>query len=588
MSRYAQILSVDVYRDVCQSWTGCPLGIGRTPVTTWLTDLTDGIRTAVFSDAQVINVSWGALTDRCSDSQASRQAWSRDEFRSMLSGVVNLARRRDKLVVFAAGNGCEKADDQLLRDAAGPSADSWLSHALIVGASTESRYDALFSHMGRVVNLMAPGEAVSYGLRPDGGTSYAAPMVAGAAAVVQTISPSLSAPETRFLLINGAESTIRPAAASAAAYLGYVGPDATTPTALLNVGNSARAARLTIDAPLRTLEAVSLARGATTTVTFDVTVPVTGVSALDLVFVIDVSGSYGDDIAQFRLQAQGIVDSLLARGIDVQFSVTAFSDFPRSPFGSASDFAFRRLTRLSGNASEVLAGINALTIFSGDDTPESQLEALYQVATGAGRDLNGDGIFQIASGDVEPQPVGFRPGAARVVVFATDAPFHDSDLNSAYLGAGFSQTAAALQAEGIRVIALQSGSTSAAAADINRLVAATGGSAYQLSSNSQEISQAIAAGIDAAFAEVDVSLEKIAGAEWITNVAQDRTRVRGGETVRFTLTLEGQRSWSVDALSYDLYGWVRANNTALLQRVKIPVNVAPSPILQVLPAPSNR
>lgn len=405
------------------------------------------------------------------------------------------------------------------------------------------------------------------------GTSFAAPIVTGAAALVLGINPQLSAPEARHLLMTGAESVMRFADAASAAYRGYVGFSAVGPSLLLHAGNSARAARLTRDVELKTLPAVALAKGARRAVDFDVEIPATGVRALDVVFLVDVSSSYGDDISTLRRQAGAIVDSLSARGIDVQFGVAAFADFPSPPYGATGDMPFQRLTRITSNRATVLAGINALSLQFGEDLPESQLEALYQVATGAGRDINGDGIYDTASGDIPAQPMGFRPGAAKVVLFATDAEFHDSDTNPAYPGAGFAQTTAALRDAGIRVIALQSGSEAAAAAAIDRLLTTTGGASYQLSNDSAQIAEAVVAGIDSTLAQIEVSSEKIAGAEWMVDIVQDKIFARPGDTVRFTVTLEGQRSESVDNLDHDLYVWVRGNGSALLQRVKIPVQV---------------
>ena len=123
------------------------------------------------------------------------------------------------------------------------------------------------------------------------------------------------------------------------------------------------------------------------------------------------------------------------------------------------------------------------------------------------------------------------------------------------------------------MIALQSGSVGSAAKDIERLVTATGGSSYQLTSDSAAIAAAIADGIDSTLASVEVSSEKIAGAPWIKGITQDKAVAAPGETVRFTVALEGQKSKSIDRLAYDLYVWVRGNGSALLQRVKIPVQV---------------
>jgi hypothetical protein len=395
-------------------------------------------------------------------------------------------------------------------------------------------------------------------------------LVTGSAALLKGINPSLSAPELKHLLIDGAEARIN---FLDTWLLSTFFGKAETPNLLLNVGNSARAAKLTRDSgDIKSLPAIDLAKGQSKTVSFDVLVPSTGVKALDVVFLVDVSGSYGDDIATLKTQASAIIDNLTSRGIDVQFGVSAFADFPLNPYGGGADYAFMRLTRITSDKATVLAGINALTLGWGNDEAESQLEALYQVATGTGRDINGDGIYTTASGDVMPQPMGFRPGASKVVLFATDAPFHDRDADAAYPGAGLAATVSALKAQGIRVIALQSGTTTSAAADIGRLVTEVGGTTYQLSTNSADIAQAIAAGIDATLAEVDVSLEKISGAEWISAVTQDKMKARPGEKVSFTVTLEGRRASSVGDLTYDMYLWARGN-AGLLQRVKIPVRV---------------
>lgn len=476
---------------------------------------------------------------------------------------------------MSAGNNCYKRDDQLLMQSDDPMADAWATHALVVGASTEASQDALFSRMGQVVNLLAPGEDIGFGDGAISGTSFAAPIVTGTAALVQGIAPDLSAAETRYLLMSGAESSIGFSDAKAAGYRGYTGENAIGPRLLLNAGNTAQAARLARDAELEALAPVALARGATQEVTFDVTVPATGVTALDVVFVVDTSGSYEDDITTLKEQASAIIDDLTSRGIDVQFAVTEFADFPFDTYGDVGDVAYARLSRMSGDKAVVRAAIDALTLKYGFDEPESQLEALYQVATGAGRDIDGDGLYEVEAGDIPPQPVGFRPGAARLVLFATDAEFHDSDTEEDYPGAGFAGATAALRSQGIQVIALQSGDTISATADLQRLIDAVGGRIFQLGSDSGEIGAAIAEGIDGAFAEVNLSVEPVALAEWVQAIEPASINaVKPGQTVSFTATLAGQRDVSITALDYEAWFWIRANGSALLKRVRQPITVA--------------
>lgn len=573
VSRFTKLLMVDVYKDECSgifSVLGCPLGIGRT----FQTELAQGVSTAINSDARVINVSWGPES-KCSDTEAELLRAGREFREGFLAAATNLARRKDKLIVLAASNDCEKRDDQLLTlpDASNSQADSWKSHVLIVAASTEARKDALFSRMGKVVNLAAPGEQISWGGGTGDGTSYAAPLVLGVAGIIQGISPDLSAPETRYLIMQGAEAGLTHADIKSVAYKGYVGENALEPGLLLNAGNSAKASKLVRNVALDTLPVVSLVKDATKDVSFDVSVPSTGVPALDVVFLVDVTGSYADDISTLKSQASTIVDSLFAKGIDIQFGVAAFADFPIIPFGSTVDIAFQRLSKVTGDKTAVLNAINALSIKSGYDEPEAQLEALYQVATGAGRDLNGDGVINVAAGDFAPQSMGFRTGAAKIVLLSTDASFHDSDSDWTYPGAGFTATTNALKAQGITVIVLQSGTTSSAAADIAKLVAAVGGSSYQLSTSSAEITNAISAGVDTALAQVALTVDKVGGDEWVTSIMPAVVNASPGEKVTFTVSLVGRKSQSIDDLNYDAYLWVRGNGSAVMKRVKIPIKV---------------
>ena len=71
-----------------------------------------------------------------------------------------------------------------------------------------------------------------------------------------------------------------------------------------------------------------LSLGSTATVTVDIQLPAAGVNALDIVFLIDQSGSYADDIDTLQSQASRIIDDLNGRDIDVRFGVAGFADFP--------------------------------------------------------------------------------------------------------------------------------------------------------------------------------------------------------------------------------------------------------------------
>lgn len=109
-------------------------------------------------------------------------------------GAVNAAIRRGSLVVAAAGNGRE--------DGSPPLFPASMPHVLTVAATDAGSAVTYFSHASSTTDLAAPGErvpvAAPHGIDPSGyrvasGTSFSAPIVAGAAAWVWTARPELDA-----------------------------------------------------------------------------------------------------------------------------------------------------------------------------------------------------------------------------------------------------------------------------------------------------------------------------------------------------------------------------------------------------------
>lgn len=141
-----------------------------------------GIRAAVDGGARVVNISS-----------------STTEQNAQLAAAVDYAQSRDVVVVASAANGA-KDGDPVTYPAAYPS-------VIAVGAVDQAGKHADFSQTGSFVSLVAPGVAV-VGLGPGGpghwqgqGTSYSAPFVAGAAALVRAYRPSLTAEQVKHRLI---------------------------------------------------------------------------------------------------------------------------------------------------------------------------------------------------------------------------------------------------------------------------------------------------------------------------------------------------------------------------------------------------
>jgi len=176
--------------------------------------------------------------------------------------------------------------------------------------------------------------------------------------------------------------------------------------------------------------------------------------ALDVFFLVDLSGSFTDDLPIFQAQAPGIISNIQALNINSHFGLGRFEDYPINPFGSAADgdVAYERLLDIGAtlpglnNAESMLNLIGNLTTRSGLDLPQSQLVALYQACTGAGQDLSGVGYpgASIPSG----QEANFRNGATKLFLMYTDAAFHlpNDPGDIPYPGPTFAETVAAIEA----------------------------------------------------------------------------------------------------------------------------------------------
>lgn len=126
---------------------------------------------------------------------------------------------------------------------------------------------------------------------------------------------------------------------------------------------------------------------------------------LDVQFLQDRSGSFGDDIATVRGLVPQIVAALQAVQSNSTFGVSSFIDKPVSPFGATGEWVFQQELAQSTNVTALSNLYNSMNTLSGADAPESQIEALMQLALHANE-------------------VGYRPDAARFVVVFTDAPYH--------------------------------------------------------------------------------------------------------------------------------------------------------------------
>jgi len=126
-------------------------------------------------------------------------------------------------------------------------------------------------------------------------------------------------------------------------------------------------------------------------------------AGLDLIFVIDLTGSMWDDIDEVKDQASAIVDEV-AEVSGYRIAIVGYRDLP--DLVTFEDYPFSR------DEEEIMANINSLSTSGGGDIPEAVYEALL-------RAINTEAIGS------------WRDGVSKAIILMGDAPPHEKgDIGS--------------------------------------------------------------------------------------------------------------------------------------------------------------
>jgi pimeloyl-ACP methyl ester carboxylesterase len=131
---------------------------------------------------------------------------------------------------------------------------------------------------------------------------------------------------------------------------------------------------------------------------------------LDVFLLQDLSGSFEEDLPIVQKLVPNLVSRLQSIQPNTTFGVGSFIDKPISPFGNLANgtYVYRTNLPLTTNTTALQSTVNNFIIRKGGDGPEAQLEGLLQTALRS------------------QSEIGFRDSARRVAVVATDAPFHQA------------------------------------------------------------------------------------------------------------------------------------------------------------------
>jgi hypothetical protein len=156
----------------------------------------------------------------------------------------------------------------------------------------------------------------------------------------------------------------------------------------------------------------------------DTLVFATKIQVADVFLLMDTTGSMSGEIDNLKSSLSStVIPQIQAIIPQAWFGVGFHDDYPVGEYGSSPDQPFGLLQKMTSDSALALAGVNLLSLHSGNDMPESQVPALWSIATGTGL-----GTYlpdQTTCGDGFIGYPCFRSGAIPIILLMTDAPFHN-------------------------------------------------------------------------------------------------------------------------------------------------------------------
>jgi len=237
-------------------------------------------------------------------------------------------------------------------------------------------YDA-YSNIGERVDIAAPGTGIYSCVYAEGkggyekmnGTSMAAPHVSGIAGLVFAANPGLSGPQVKSIILSSDEH-----------WFSFAGGGC----GMANAGKA-------VEKALETEPQEYAAEFSED--------PETVTGGLDLCFVIDTTGSMGDDIDNARKNMSAILEQLREKTEDFRVAIIDYRDYPERTY-SEKDYPAKLQLEFSSDEEAIQHAIDSLTLGYGGDDLETVYSALVKAAELPWR--NGATKTVILMGDAGP------------------------------------------------------------------------------------------------------------------------------------------------------------------------------------------
>lgn len=194
-------------------------------------------------------------------------------------------------------------------------------------------------------------------------------------------------------------------------------------------------------------------------------------NSLDLVFVIDTTGSMGDDIAAVKTFAADLVNNLVTKTKSYRFALVTYRDFPERT-GTSTDYPSRVDLDFTNDQAMILSAINNIGLGNGGDLPET-----------------------VFSGLMSAIQLSWRPGVKKVIVQLGDAAPLNPEPNTGYTSLSVISASLAIDPAEVNVVNVST--TGTTALELEQIANDTGGGVYSAPSPT-DVSTALTQVIDKA------------------------------------------------------------------------------------------